>query len=144
LGLQEKIRRHLILPYLYQQLPSEYAKEHSGGHLFAFFKPTGGLRPLLCGSLWRRAYAACAAHSLSSDAETHFTRLFPNFMQFAAGTQDGTVQVATMLSSWYDEATSAAPSIHVTGSLPWAENFHAFVEIDLKKAFNVACRKAAL
>ena len=57
--LQEQLRRHLILPYLYQQFLPAYTSEH---------------------------YAAYAAHSITADASKHFTQLFPNFMQFAGGT----------------------------------------------------------
>ena len=68
LELQEHLRRHLILPYLsdylYQQFLPEHTSEHAGGKAIVFLKPGGvGIRPLLCGSAWRRAFAACAAHS---------------------------------------------------------------------------------
>ena len=46
--LQEQLRRHLILPYLYQQFLPAYTSEH---------------------------YAAYAAHSITADASKHFTQL---------------------------------------------------------------------
>ena len=42
-------------------------------------------------------------------------------MQFAGGTKDGTVLLATLVRAWYDQALSADPSSHDAGSLAWAE-----------------------
>ena len=124
-----------------------YTSEHAGGKAIVFLEPSGGgIRPLLCGSAWKRAFAACAAHSIAAAAEKHVTqlcKLFPNFMQFAWGTKDGTILLATLVRSWYDQALSADPSSHATGSLAWAELLPNFIEIDLKNAFNSACRQAA-
>ena len=38
---------------------------------------------------------------------------------------------------------AADPSSHAAGSLAWAEHLPTFIEIDLKNAFNSACRQAA-
>ena len=120
--------------------PGEYA----GGKSIVFLKPSGvGIRPLLCGSAWRRAFAACAAHSIAEAAEKHFTQLSPNFMQFAGGTKDGTILLANLVRSWYDQAVLDGPPAHAAGTLAWAENLPTFIEIDLKNAFNSACRQAA-
>ena len=76
-------------------------------------------------------------------AETHFTQLFHNFIQFAGGTKDGTIHLANLVSAWYHEAVSADLSEHIAGSLEQAENRPAFIEIDLKNAFNTHSRQAA-
>jgi len=66
------------LPYLYEQFLPEYTGEYAGGKSIVFLKPSGvGIRPLLCGSAWRRAFAACAAHSIAEAAEKHFTNSPP-------------------------------------------------------------------
>ena len=85
---------------------------------------------------------ACAAHSLAPAAASFFTKTFANFMQFG-GQRDGTVRMADLMGKWYSEASSAPPSGHNVGTQPWAESLHAFIEIDLKNAFNDACRQAA-
>ena len=64
-------------------------------------------------------------------------------MQFAGGTKDGTVLLATLVRAWYDQALSADPSSHDAGSLAWAELLPTLIEIDLKSAFNSTCRQAA-
>ena len=143
-ALQEQLRRHLILPYLYEQFLPEYTGEYAGGKSIVFLKPSGvGIRPLLCGSAWRRAFAACAAHSIAEAAEKHFTQLSPNFMQFAGGTKDGTILLANLVRSWYDQAVLDSPPTLAAVSLAWAESLPTFIEIDLKNAFNSACRQAA-
>ena len=92
--------------------------EHAGAKSFAYFQPNGvDVRPLAEGSSWRRAPAVCAAKSLASAAEKHFTQLFHTFIQFADGTKDGTVHLANLVSAWYDEAVSADLSGHAAGSL---------------------------
>ena len=142
--LQERLRRHVMLPYIMQNFIPEHKSEHAGAKSFAYFKPNGvDVRPLAEGSSWRRAPAACAAKSLAAAAEKHFTQLYPNFIQFAGGTQDGTVHLANLLSAWYDEAVSADLSGYAAGSLEQAENRPAFIEIDLKNAFNSHSRQAA-
>ena len=91
--LQEKLRRHVMLPYIMADFIPEHKSELAGAKSFAYFKPNGiDVRPLAEGSAWRRAAATCAVKSLAAAAETHFTQLYPNFIQFAGGTPDGTVK----------------------------------------------------
>ena len=141
--LQEKLRRHVMLPYIMADFIPGHKSELAGAKSFAYFKPNGvDVRPLAEGSAWRRAAATCAVKSLAAAAEKHFTQLYPNFIQFAGGTPDGTVHLANLMSAWYDEAV-ADLSGYAAGSLEQAENRPAFIEIDLKNAFNSHSRQAA-
>ena len=63
--------------------------------LFAFLKKDGGLRPLLCGSIWHRCAARLTSDCTRDVDHTYFTTTYPNFMQCAGGLQDG-VQCAEM------------------------------------------------
>ena len=49
-----------------------YAPENAGGHLFAFFKPQGGIRPLLCGSVFGGCFASLAAASITDECAACF------------------------------------------------------------------------
>ena len=142
--LQEKLRRPVMLPYIMENFLPEHTSEHAGAKAFAFLMPNGvGIRPSAEGSAWRRAPAACAARSLAAAAEKHFTQLFHNFVHFAGGTKDGKVHLANLVSTWYEEAVSADTSANTAGPLERAENRPAFVEIDLKNAFNSHSWQAA-
>jgi hypothetical protein len=66
-------RKHLILPFLQDQFLPQYSAENAGGHLFAFLKPQGGIRPLLCGSIFRRCFASLAAASITDECTEYFT-----------------------------------------------------------------------
>ena len=90
-------RQHLILPFLHSHLEPQYAPENASGHLFAFFKPQGGIRLLLCGSVFRRCFASLAADSITDECTEYFTTSFPNFMQCAGGLKDGTCVCAKSL-----------------------------------------------
>ena len=39
-------RKHLILPYAYNDFIPEYSDEHAGGRMFAHTKANGGVRPI--------------------------------------------------------------------------------------------------
>ena len=43
--------------------------EMDGGLLLALQKPEGGIRPIACGSLWRRCFASLAANSVHTAQE---------------------------------------------------------------------------
>ena len=47
------------------------------------------LRPLLCGSVFRRCFASLAAASITDECAAYFTSTFPNFLQCAGGLKDG-------------------------------------------------------
>jgi hypothetical protein len=65
--LQQLIRTHLILPYLFGNFHPSHTQEYAGGLLLALEKPAnpdgspGGLRPIICGESWRRCLANLAA-----------------------------------------------------------------------------------
>ena len=59
----------------------------------------GGIRPLLCGSIFRRCFASLAAASITDECTEYFTRSFPNFLQCAGGLKDGTSICAKILQS---------------------------------------------
>ena len=96
-------RKHLILPFLHDHFEPKYAQENAGGLLFAFFKPQGGIRPLLCGSVFRRCFASLAAASITDECAAYFTTSFPNFIQCAGGLKDGTSVCAKILQLFDNE-----------------------------------------
>ena len=61
--LHELIIDELIFPYVLGDFLPQFLPELAGGLLFAFLKKDGGIRPLLCGSIWRR----CAARLINDD-----------------------------------------------------------------------------
>ena len=108
----------------------QYAQENAGGHLFAFFKPQGGIRPLLCGSILRRCFASLAAASITDECAAYFTTAFPNFIQCAGGLKDGNSLCAKI------------PELFDSEKRP-EDKIWALLEIDIKNAFNEALRQAA-
>ena len=98
--------------------------------MFAFFKPQGGIRPLLCGSVFRRCFASLAAASITDECAAYFTTAFPNFIQCAGGLKDGTSVCAKILQLFDSEKHPEDKT--------WA-----LLQIDIKNAFNEALRQAA-
>ena len=129
---QELFRSHLILPHVLNRFQPEYSQERAGGHLFAFIKANGGLRPILCGSLFRRCFAALMSKAWNKDAGRHFADSVPNFMQCAGGMRDGTTRCAQLLRTFDSEPSRSADGV-----------LQAILEIDLVNAFNSASRQAA-
>lgn len=127
-----RVRHHLILPYLYNSFIPQYAAERAGGHLFAFIKPTGGLRPLVCGSIFRRCFASLVADGLKKPATTFFTTTYENFIQCAGGLPDGATYCAHMVQAFDSE-----PPDTYNDSIP------AMLNIDIRNAFNSSSRHAA-
>jgi hypothetical protein len=62
--LHNLIRRRLILPYLTGSFHSSFIEEYAGGLLMALQKPDGGIRPILCGEVWRRCFASLAVSAI--------------------------------------------------------------------------------
>ena len=59
--LQEKLRRHVMVPYIMESFIPEHKRELAGATSFAYLKPNGvDVRPLAEGSAWRRAAASAA------------------------------------------------------------------------------------
>ena len=114
--------------------------ELAGGLLFVFLKKDGGLRPLLCGSIWRRCIDMLSlAARLTSDctrdtAHTYFTTTYLNFMQYAGGLQHGTTRYAQLLNMLQGLPTDDQdPDDHVT-----------FINTDIKAVFQEMCRQASI
>ena len=57
------IRKRLILPDLPGSFHPSFIEEYAGGLLMALQKQDGGLRPILCGELWRRCFASLAVNA---------------------------------------------------------------------------------
>jgi hypothetical protein len=61
--LHNLIRRCLILPYLTCSFHSSFIEEYAGGLLMVLQKPDGGIRPILCGEVWRPGFASLAVNA---------------------------------------------------------------------------------
>ena len=96
--LHQLIIDELIFPYVMGKFLPLFLPELAGGLLFAFLKKDGGLRPLLCGSIWRRCAARLTSDCTRDGAHTYFTTTYPNFMQCAGGLQDGATRCAQLLN----------------------------------------------
>ena len=132
-GLHQLIIDELIFPYVMGEFLPLFLPELAGGLLFVFLKKDGGLRPLLCGSIWHR----CAAR-LTSDC-TWPTHISPQHIQIlhnvqcAGGLQDGATRCAQLLNMLHD--------------LPTDDQDHddpvTFINTDIKVVFQEMCRQAS-
>jgi hypothetical protein len=102
---QERMIKHLIVPYARKFLQSDL-HEYAGGQLSAFFKKDLiKIRPINNSSRWR----LCAAHLINAhvklDACAYFTETILNFIQ-NAGSIDGAIvcQCAKLVSKIHDLA----------------------------------------
>ena len=99
---QQRIIKHLIVPYANADFYQEYLHEHAGGRLSAFFKKDLiKIRPINNSSLWRRAAAHLINAFIKKDANKYFTETFPNFIQ-TAGSVDGATVCAKLVSMIHD------------------------------------------
>ena len=66
-------------------------------------KQDGGIRPILCGEIWRRCFANLAVNAtpIRKEAAKLFTSTYDNFIQ-TAGIRDGVLHCAKVLSVFYD------------------------------------------
>ena len=128
--LQELIRTHLILPYLFGDFHPSHTQEYAGGLLLALEKPAnedgspGGLRPIICGESWRRCLANLAAAAVRGPISKIFTSTYENFLQ-TAGLQDVASHCAKILSAMYS-ALNSDPS-----------DPDVIIKIDISNIFNV-------
>ena len=122
-------RNHLILPHLHNSYSVEYAKERACARLSAFQKKKGGIRPIACGGIFRRCFAALMAKAWSKEASKYFSDSVPNFMQCAGGMRDGTTKCAQLLRAFDSEPSDG--------------DLQAILEMDIVNAFNAAGRQAA-
>jgi hypothetical protein len=132
--LHNLIRRRLILPYLTGSFHSSFIEEHAGGLLMALQKPDGGIRPILCGEVWRRCFASLAidATPIRNEAAKLFTSSYDNFIQ-TAGIRDGASHCAKILSVFYDNLDTSDPN-----------DPDVIIKIDVSNAFNTADRALSL
>jgi hypothetical protein len=66
-------------------------------------KQDGGIRPILCGDIWRRCFASLAVNAtpVRNEEAKLFTSTYDNFIQ-TAGIRDGVSHYAKILSGFYD------------------------------------------
>jgi hypothetical protein len=97
--LHNLIRKRLILPYLTGSFHPSFIEEYAGGLLMALQKQDGGIRPILCGEIWRRCFASLAVNAtpVRNEAPKLFTSTYDNFIQ-TAGIRDGASHCAKILS----------------------------------------------
>jgi hypothetical protein len=88
--LHNLIRKRLILPCLTGSFHPSFIEEYAGGLLMALQKQDGGIRPILCGEIWRRCFASLAVNAtpVRNEAAKLFTSTYDNFIQ-TAGIRDG-------------------------------------------------------
>ena len=87
--LHNLIRMRLTLPYLTGSFHPSFFEEYAGGLLMAAQKQDGGIRPILCGEIWRRCFASLAVNAtpVRNEAAHFFTFTCDNFIQ-TAGIRD--------------------------------------------------------
>jgi hypothetical protein len=109
--LHNLIRRRLILTYLTGSFHSSFIEEYAGGLLMALQKPDGGIRPILCGEVWRHCFASLPVNATPIHNETAklFTSSYDNFIQ-TAGIRDGASHCAKILSVFYDNLDTSDPN----------------------------------
>jgi len=101
---QERIIKHLIVPYTKCKFLQSNLYEYAGGRLSAFFKKDLiKIRPINNSRRWRR----CAAHLINAhvklDACAYFTETIPNFIQ-NEGSIDGAIVCVKLVSMIHDLA----------------------------------------
>ena len=109
----------------------QFLPELAGGLLCAFLKKTGGLRPLLCGSIWRRCAARLFSDCTREASHKYFTTTYPNFMQCAGGLQDGASRCAQLLNMLHDLPTEGQD----------LDDPIAFINTDIAAACQEMCRQ---
>ena len=98
--LHNLIRKRLILPYLTGSFHLSLIEEYAGGLLMALQKQDGGIRPILCGEIWRRCFASLAVNATPVHNEA--AKLFTSTRDQTAGIRDGASHCANILSVIYD------------------------------------------
>ena len=132
--LHNLIRKRLILPYLTGSFHSSFIEEYAGGLLMALQKPDRGIRPILCGEVWRRCFASLAVNAtpIRNEAAKLFTSSYDNFIQ-TAGIRDGASHCAKILSVFYDNLDTSDPN-----------DPDVIIKIDVSNAFNTTDRALTL
>jgi hypothetical protein len=132
--LHNLIRKRLILPYLTGlSFHPCFIEEYAGGLLMVLQKQDGGIRPILCGEIWRRCFGSLAVNAtpVRNEAAKVFTSTYDTFIQ-TAGIRDGASNCAKILSVFYDNLDTSDPDPEV------------IIKIDISNAFNTTCRALTL
>jgi len=134
IDLHNLIRKRLILPYLTGPFHPSVIEEYAGGLLMALQKQDGGIRPILCGEIWRRCFASLAVNAtpVRKEAAKLFTSTYDNFIQ-TAGIRDGASHCAKILSVFYDNLNTSDPN-----------DPDVIIKIDISNAFNTTNRDLTL
>jgi hypothetical protein len=132
--LHSLIRKRLILPYLTGSFHPSFIEEYAGALLMALEKQDGGIRPILCGEIWRRCFASLAVNAtpICNEAAKLFTSTYDHFIQ-TAGIRDGASHCAKLLACFYDNLETADPS-----------DPDVIIKIDMTYAFNTTYRALTL
>jgi hypothetical protein len=99
----------------------------------ALQKQDGGIRPILCGEIWRRCFASLAVNAtpVRNEAAKLFSSTY-NFIQ-TAGIRDGISHCAKILSGFYDNLDTSDPN-----------DPDVIIKIGMSTAFDTACRALTL
>jgi hypothetical protein len=94
----------------------------------------GGIRPILCGEIWRRCFASLAVNAtpIRKEAAKFFTSTYDNFIQ-TAGIRDGASHCAKTLSVFYDNLDASDPN-----------DPDVIIKIDVSNALNTTDRACTL
>jgi hypothetical protein len=89
-------------------------------------KPDGGIRPILCGEVWRRCFASLTVNTtpIHNEEVKLFTSSYDNFVQIE-GIRDGPSHFAKILSVFYDNLDISDPN-----------DPDVIIKIDVSNAFN--------
>ena len=100
----------LSFTYLPDSFHPSFIEEYAGGLLMALQKQDGGIRPILCGEIWRRCFASLAVNAtpVRNEAAKLFTSTYDKFIQ-TAGIRDGASHCAKILSVFYDSLDTSDP-----------------------------------
>ena len=132
--LHNLIRKRLILTYLTGSFHSSMIEEYAGGLPMALQKPDGGIRPILCGEIWRRCFASLAVNAMPvrKEAAKLFTSTYDNFIQTAC-IRDGASHCAKILSVFYDNLNTTDMN-----------DPDVIIKIDISNAFKTTNRALTL
>jgi hypothetical protein len=100
----------------------------------ALQKPDGGIRPILCGEVWRRYYTILVVNAtpIRQEAAMLFTSTYDNFLQ-TAGIKDGASHYVKILTCFFDNLDVSDPT-----------DPEVIIQIDVVNAFNSTNRGLTL
>ncbi len=97
-------------------------------------KPDGGIRPILCGEVWRSCFGNLVVNvtSIRNEVSKLFTSSYDNFIQ-TAGIRDGVSHFSKILSVFYDNLNTSD-----------SNDPDVIVKIDVSNVFNTTDRALTL